>query len=123
EMETAAVVGRTTRTPAPIWPELTSGEPGRSSAAGLSQPPRRWYTVRGQLWLAPRGDARGNSTGLGSGRVASAGQRRAPLLPGRGGQARLPGDGAVRGGPRLRRPWQRDLTHDRAPGALTHRQL
>src|SRR5687768_16682238 len=86
---------------------------------GLSQACRRWYTVRGKNCLAPRRDASGKSTGLGSGRGASARQRRAPLLPGRGGQARLPGDGAVRGGPRLRRPWQRDLTDDGAPDALT----
>src|SRR5918992_3525566 len=104
---------------APIWPELTTHTPNGSSPCGLSKPPGRWYTVRGKLCLAPRRDASGNSTGLGSGRGASARQRRAPLLPGCGGQARLPGDGAVRGGPRLRRPRQRDLAHDRAPDALT----
>ena len=42
--------------------------------------------MRGQLCLAPRRDASGVTTGLGSGRGASARQRQAPLLPGRGGR-------------------------------------
>src|ERR671931_754918 len=67
----------------------------------------------------PGRTAYGATTGLPSGRGAAGSEPGTDLLPGRGGKAGPQGDGTGRGGPRLRRPGQRDRLDDGAPVALT----